>query len=185
MLDGNNIAMPHEANSPEIRWSPALAALLMSARPRSCSSRFSSSGWPDRKDGPRPLISAGFLGFAALTATLFLLCLYDLVISVLELRYDPVALGASNRFRVASDVGPGDLRWLSPPRLCRSASYSGTTSGSDTYPRPVANSQTDRPIGMFGAAMRSSPCCEDMVGTPRRQPACAQCLEWLAVHDVF
>src|SRR6267143_2745646 len=66
------------------------------------------------RTGLVPLISAGFLGFAALTATLFLLCLYDLVISVLELRYDPVALGASNRFRVPSDVVQEYLRWLSP-----------------------------------------------------------------------
>ena len=61
-------------------------------------------------------ITAGFLAFAALTGTLFLLCLYDLVISVLRLSYVPA--GASNLlpepFQIASSVILEYVRWLSP-----------------------------------------------------------------------
>lgn len=58
-------------------------------------------------------ISAGFLAFAGLTGTLFLLCLYDLVVSVFELRYGPGA-GRPDRFRITSDVVQEYVRWLSP-----------------------------------------------------------------------
>ncbi len=66
------------------------------------------------RTGLIPLVSAGFLGFAALTATLFLVCLYDLVVSVLELRYQPAQPHLSARFRIASDVVQEYVRWMSP-----------------------------------------------------------------------
>ncbi len=60
------------------------------------------------------LVPAGFLAFAALTGTLFLLCLYDLVVSVLELQYRPSRSGLQDRFRITSDVVQEYVRWLSP-----------------------------------------------------------------------
>lgn len=67
------------------------------------------------RQGAVSVITAGFLAFAALTGTLFLLCLYDLAISVLRLSYGPA--GSSNLpepFRIASDVVQEYVRWLSP-----------------------------------------------------------------------
>jgi hypothetical protein len=60
-------------------------------------------------------VTAGFLAFAGLTATLFLLCLYDLSVSLLRIRYrpaDPSAL--PEPFRIASDVAREYVRWLAP-----------------------------------------------------------------------
>ena len=66
------------------------------------------------RQGAISFVSAGFLAFAALTGTLFLLCFYDLVVSVLELRYRSSVTGAPGRLRIASDIVQEYVRWLSP-----------------------------------------------------------------------
>lgn len=67
------------------------------------------------RTGRIALITAGFLAFAALTATLFLLCGYDLLVSVLRIRYQPVAESSVPApFRIGSSVLIEYARWLSP-----------------------------------------------------------------------
>ena len=66
------------------------------------------------RTGAIPPIAAGFLAFAGLTGTLFLLSLYDLALSTLELRYKPSESGLAGRFRIASDVAQEYVRWLTP-----------------------------------------------------------------------
>lgn len=60
-------------------------------------------------------ITAGFLAFAALTGTLFLLCFYDLVITAFRIAYRPApGIPLPEPFRIGSDVLIEYVRWLSP-----------------------------------------------------------------------
>ncbi|HKV88863.1 MAG TPA: hypothetical protein VJT78_12775 [Candidatus Dormibacteraeota bacterium] len=69
----------------------------------------------EQRLGAISLITAGFLAFAALTGTLFLLCLYDLAISVLRLGYrQPDGSKLPEPFEMASDVAQEYVRWLAP-----------------------------------------------------------------------
>jgi hypothetical protein len=65
--------------------------------------------------GEISFITAGFLAFAGLTATLFLLSLYDLAISVLRVSYRPAGQpDLPEPFQIASDVLQEYVRWMAP-----------------------------------------------------------------------